>query len=295
MSKINILFIINPISGGKSKLALPELISAKLDKGKFDPLYRFTEHVGHGGEIVAEMGERFEVIVAVGGDGTINEVATKVKALGKTLGVVPFGSGNGLSRYLKIPMNTAAAIEVLNNYHVIAIDSAVLNGRHFFNMAGIGFDAHISAIFAGQKGRGLAGYIKLGLREVLAYQPDDYRLVIDGKTYERQAYVISFANSSQYGNNAFISPKASVTDGWLDVCIIKYIPFYKLPLLLYYMWSGKTDQSSMVEIIKGKRISVTRMKSAPVHIDGEPFFLDKDINITMEPLSLNIIVPEYEK
>ncbi|EDM34098.1 hypothetical protein PBAL39_05798 [Pedobacter sp. BAL39] len=295
MSKSNILFIINPISGGKDKLKIPALIDAHLDRSKFNANYSFTEYVGHASEIAEEAASKnFDIIVAVGGDGTINEIASKVMQQHKILGVLPFGSGNGLSRFLKIPMNTAKAIRVINDLNVSVIDTATFNQKSFFNMAGMGFDAHISAVFAGNKSRGLSGYVKLGMKEMLNYKAQEYRIEIDGKEYLRTAFVVSIANSSQYGNNAHIAPKASITDGLLDVCIIKSFPLYKITLLAYHMLRGSTDQSSLVEIIRGKDIRISRVADDAIHIDGEPYFMGKEIEVSIVPLSLNIITPAYE-
>ncbi|SMC73329.1 diacylglycerol/lipid kinase family protein [Pedobacter africanus] len=295
MSKSNILFIINPISGGKDKLRIPGLIDANLDRQKFNPNFAFTEYIGHASEIAEEAANKnFDIIVAVGGDGTINEVGTKVMQQHKILGILPFGSGNGLARFLRIPMNTVKAIKVINDLRVRQIDTATFNDKHFFNMAGMGFDAHISSVFAGNKGRGLSGYLKLGLREVLSYKPQTYHIVIDGKEYVRTAFVISLANSSQYGNNAHIAPAASVTDGLLDICIVKEFPMYKLPVLAYEMLNSKTDNSNLVEIIKGENIRIRRPKDDAIHIDGEPFFMGQEIAASIQPLSLNIITPDYE-
>ncbi len=295
MSKSNILFIINPISGGKDKLKIPALIDAHLDRSKFNANYSFTEYVGHASEIAEEAASKnFDIIVAVGGDGTINEIASKVMQHHKILGVLPFGSGNGLSRFLKIPMNTAKAIRVINDLNVSLIDTATFNQKSFFNMAGMGFDAHISSVFAGNKSRGLSGYVKLGLKEMLNYKAQEYRIEIDGKEYLRTAFVVSIANSSQYGNNAHIAPKASITDGLLDVCIVKAFPLYQITLLAYHMLRGSTDQSSLVEIIRGKEIRISRVADDAIHIDGEPYFMGKEIEVSIVPLSLNIITPAYE-
>ena len=295
MSKSNILFIINPISGGKDKLKIPGLIDANLDRSKFNANYSFTEYIGHASEIAEEAASKnFDIIVAVGGDGTINEIGTKVMQQNKILGILPFGSGNGLSRFLKIPMNTTQAIKVINDCKVRVIDTARFNDKCFFNMAGMGFDAHISSVFAGNKSRGLSGYLKLGFKEMLNYKPQTYHIYIDGKEYIRTAFVVSVANSSQYGNNAHIAPNASITDGLLDVCIIKEFPIYKIPVLAYHMLNGSADQSNMVEIIQGREIRIQRMSNDAIHIDGEPFFMGKEINVSIAPLSLNIITPDYE-
>lgn len=292
MAKSNILFIINPISGGKEKLKIPAIIDANLDRTLFNANFSFTEYVGHAAEIAEEAANKnFDIIVAVGGDGTINEIATKVMQQEKILGIIPFGSGNGLARSLKIPLNTARAIHVINALNVLKIDTGTFNDKFFFNMAGMGFDAHISSVFVGNKKRGFSGYLKLGLKEMINYKPETYHIRIDGKEYSREAFVVSVANSSQYGNNAHISPHASVRDGLLDVCIIKPFPLYKIPLLGYHMLNRSTDRSGMVEIIKGKDIHISRGEDAPIHIDGEPFFMGREIAITVSALSLNVIVP----
>lgn len=293
MSKTNILFVINPISGGKNKAGIPALIEKRLDRTKFLTNYSFTEYAGHASEIAEEAANKsFDVIVAVGGDGTINEVASKVMKYNKVLGIIPFGSGNGLARFLKIPLKPVDAIEIINGFNVKAIDSGLFNGKGFYNMAGIGFDAYISSVFAGDKSRGLTGYLKLGLKEVLNYKSQTYHLNIDGEEHTFKAFVISIANSSQYGNNAHIAPQASVTDGLLDICIIKEFSMLKLPKLAYEMISAATHKSNIVEIIKGKKVKITRLEEGPIHIDGEPFFMGREIEVSISPLSLNIIVPK---
>jgi diacylglycerol kinase (ATP) len=296
--KANILFIINPISGGKKKATLPGLITAYLDNAKYSPSYRFTEYQGHAAELAEEAAAKnFDVIVAVGGDGTINEVAAKVMQANKILGVIPFGSGNGLARFLKIPMRTKGAIEVLNDFNVQQIDVAKLNDKYFFNMAGMGFDAHISMVFASNKSRGLKGYMEMGLKEMISYKAQNYQIEIDGKNYTQNAFAVSIANSAQYGNNVYISPNSSITDGLLDVCIVKEFPRYKLPILAYQMVRATTDRSALVEIIQGKHIKIKRQKPDAIHLDGEPFLMDKDIEVVIFPLSLSIItkLPNIEQ
>ncbi|MES2448131.1 MAG: diacylglycerol kinase family protein [Bacteroidota bacterium] len=291
MLKANILFIINPISGGKDKYKLPSIIDSYLDKHKFNANFSFTEYIGHASEIAEEAANKnFDIIVAVGGDGTVNEVAPIVMKLNKTLGIIPFGSGNGLARFLKIPMDTKKAIQVINAFNSQVIDTAKLNNRYFFNMAGMGFDAHISSVFAGKKGRGLKGYIEMFLKEMNSYEPQNYQIEIDGKHLERNAYVISVANSSQYGNNVHISPKSSLTDGLLDLCIVKPFPLYKLPILAYQMIRKTTDQHDMVEIIRGKKIKITRIAEDSIHLDGEPFIMGEKIDIEVLPAALTVII-----
>lgn len=290
MLKSNILFIINPISGGKQKQKIPALIDAYLDRSKFNANFSFTSYIGHAAEIAEEAANKnFDIIVAVGGDGTINEIASKVIGQHKTLGIIPFGSGNGLARALNIPMNAKKAIQVINALHIVTIDAATLNNKYFFNMAGIGFDAHISAAFVGNKTRGLKGYLQMVLKEINSYPSETYEITIDGVAYKRNAFILSVANSSQYGNDVHISPKSKLNDGLLEVCIIKPLAWYKFPLLAYEMLMSKTHRSKFVEIISGKRISIVRIKENSIHIDGEPFFMGKQIEIEIIPSALNVI------
>lgn len=291
-TKINILFIINPISGGRGKLRIPDFIDQYLDKEKFSPNFVFSEYVGHAGELADEAATKnFDVIVAAGGDGTINEVASKVLKHKKILGILPLGSGNGLARFLRISKNLRYALSLINNFNVDEIDTAEFNTKCFFNLAGMGFDAHLSAVFSKDKKRGLSGYVKLGFKEVFNYKAQTYLLNIDGVAYTRKAFAISIANSSQYGNDVYIAPNASVKDGLLDVCIIKPFPIIKLPLLGYVMLRGKAETSDMIEIIKGKNIKITREKAGAVHVDGEPLQMGTEIEAVIKPLSLKVIVP----
>jgi diacylglycerol kinase (ATP) len=291
-TKINILFIINPISGGRGKLRIPDFIDKYLDKEKFSPNFVFSEYVGHAGELADEAAiKNFDVIVAAGGDGTINEVASKVLKHNKILGVLPLGSGNGLARFLNISKNLRYALSIINNFNIDEIDTAEFNNKCFFNLAGMGFDAHLSAVFSKDKKRGLSGYVKLGFKEVFNYKAQTYQLNIDGTDYTRKAFAISIANSSQYGNDVYIAPNASVKDGLLDVCIIKPFPILKLPVLGYVMLRGKAETSDMIEIIKGKNIKIIRETAGAVHVDGEPLQMGTEIQAVVNPLSLKVIVP----
>ena len=281
------LFIINPISGGKKKDGVPELIG-KYFEG--DSTIIFTKGVAHASEVAAASIQSYDMIVAVGGDGTVNEIASALVGSKATLGIVPCGSGNGLSRFLGIPMDIKEAILNLNTRRVACIDSAQANGKSFFNMAGIGFDAHISQVFATGKSRGFITYIKSSLQEVIKYRPQVYQIEIDGKMYEREAFMLSFANSSQYGNNAHISPYASVQDGLIDVCVIKPFPLYRFVELGIRMFNKTTNQSRFVEIIRGKHIVINRLTAGPLHLDGEPEMAGTKVEINIIPQSLKIVV-----
>ncbi|QKJ28588.1 diacylglycerol kinase family lipid kinase [Mucilaginibacter mali] len=287
--KQKILFIINPISGGKKKDAVPQLIQQYLDVEKYEYAIVYTAGVAHGRKLALEARGNYDVVVAVGGDGTINEIASALVGSSTVMGVIPFGSGNGLSRFLSIPMDIVGAVKNINNGRVETIDAGRLNGKYFFNMAGMGFDAHISEVFSHDKKRGFGTYIKSSFREINNYRSETYQLNIDGKEYTRQAFMLSFANSSQYGNNAHISPYASVQDGLLDVCVVKPFPLYKFIIMGLRMFTKTTDSSKYVEIIRGKHITVKREKEGAIHLDGEPQIAGTDIDIEVLPASLKLI------
>lgn len=288
--KKKILFIINPISGGKSKDRVPELVTRYLDNDIFDYEIKFTTAHGQAHEIASRAIGNAAIIVAVGGDGTVNEVASALVGSNVVFGILPFGSGNGLSRFLHIPMDTAEAIKNINHLHVEKMDAARINHQWFFNMAGMGFDAHISEVFSHEAHRGFATYIKSSLKEIANYKPQHYHLNIDGKEYDREAFMLSFANSSQYGNNAHVSPHASVQDGLIDVCVIKPFPLYRFPEMAVRMFTKTADKSEFVEIIRGRHVQVSRPEPAAVHLDGEPQMLGPDAEVEVVPSILNVLV-----
>jgi diacylglycerol kinase (ATP) len=287
------LFVINPVAGGKTKDHVPQLIQQHLNKEAVEPTIVFTEEAGHAHWLAKEASKTYDSIIAVGGDGTVNEVASAVVGSKAALGILPFGSGNGLARFLSIPMDTAKAIQTISNNQVEQIDAGQMNGKWFFNMAGMGFDAHISQVFSQKTKRGFITYFKSALQEIISYKSQSYHINIDGLTYDREAFMLSFANSSQYGNNAHVSPRASVQDGLLDVCVIKPFPLYRFPEMGLRMFTKTADTSRFVEIIRGKHIQVTRKAEGPAHIDGEPQILGKSTEINIIPLSLNVIVGDH--
>jgi len=290
------LFIINPISGGKKKEGVPDLIEKHLDAKALTPVIVFSDSVSHARQIAKDAVNKFGTVVAVGGDGTVNEIASAIVGTDTKLGIVPFGSGNGLSRFLHIPMDPVKAIQTLSAEHVEVIDSATLNGRPFFNMAGMGFDAHIAEVFSHDKKRGFITYIKSSFEEINKYKPEFYQLEIDGKLYEREAFMLSFANSSQYGNDAHISPHASVQDGLLDVCVIKQFPLWRFPEMGIRMVTKTADKTKYVEIIRGKHIHIKRIGPGPVHLDGEPRMEGAEVTVEIVPASLKVITGvDYKK
>jgi len=283
------LFIINPVSGGKKKDGVPDLIEKNLDKTVFEYNIVYSDGVSHAHILASEAINKFELVVAVGGDGTVNEVASAIAGSNTALGIIPYGSGNGLSRFLGIPMDAEKAIKTLNNWNLQSIDAAKANGEWFFNMAGMGFDAHISEVFSHEEKRGFSTYIKSSFREIVKYKPDTYHIEIDGVKYEREAFMLSLANSSQYGNNAHVSPSASVQDGLIDVCVIKPFPLWRFLEMGIRMFTKTAGSSKYVEIIKGRHIVIKRDHPGPMHLDGEPRIAGTGVEINVMPASLKII------
>ncbi|MGO3653075.1 MAG: diacylglycerol/lipid kinase family protein [Sphingobacterium sp.] len=290
MGKQRILFVINPISGGKKKTAFNKQVLEVLDLNRFDPTFKVTNHANHAYELArAGVAEGYDAVVAVGGDGTINEIGSALVGSNIPLGIIPEGSGNGLALYLGIPMNESAALRRINQMESTAIDCGKLGDRYFFNIAGIGFDASVSDRFASETFRGPVGYLRTVINVISSYKPRKYTLIIDGETYEREAFMISVANSPQYGNNAYIAPNASVNDGVLDVCVVHKFPLYALPLMVFHLFNRTVNQSEYVEIITGENITIKQEEGAPVHLDGEPMDLGNEIQIEVQKNALHII------
>ncbi len=290
--KIKIAFIINPIAGGKNKFHFSQTIEKNLDLSKFEYQIIQTERVNHAFDLTKiAIQEGAQIVVAVGGDGTINEIAAALVGTQTKLAIIPFGSGNGLARALKIPMNTSKALSIINQTNSDLIDVAKLNDNFFFNMSGLGFDAHISHVFSKDKKRGLLGYIKATFRELKNYQSENYQINIDGKLINERAFILSIANSSQYGNEAHIAPRAQLHDGLLDLIIVKPFPLILMPIMAFRLFTKSADRSKYLISLQGKSIQISNNKKSVIHLDGEAKLINESINISIQPLALNVIVP----
>lgn len=289
MAKKKILFIINPISGGKKKDKLPALIEKTLDQNKFEIHIKFTERPGHASELASQ--RNFDYYIAVGGDGTINEVASSLIHSTSCMGILPQGSGNGLARHVGISMNIAKAIDQLNTAREVAIDTCTVNGKPFVNMAGVGFDAHIGKMFAESTERGFKTYVVQTLSEFNSYRPEQYKLKFEGKELSSEAFLISFANSSQYGNNAYIAPEADLKDGLLDVCILKPFGALNVPGIGLRVFNKSIKQSKYYKGFKTKELVVERLQSGVAHLDGEPMQFGEKLEIKVVPASLKLLIP----
>jgi diacylglycerol kinase (ATP) len=286
------LVIINPVSGTNSKRDFPALLKKYINPDKHDISVQFTKHAGHATDLTKDAIEQsYDNVIAVGGDGTINEIARILVNTSVCLGIIPSGSGNGLARHFEIPLKTIEAIKALNNCNVEIADSGSLNGHPFFCTAGIGFDAHIGQKFSEADTRGLSTYVKTTLKEFIKYQPEIYQISTPKEQIKEQAFLITFANTNQYGNNAFIAPKANTQDGLLDVCILKPFPFYKVPQIGIKLFGGSIHQSKYMKTFQSDVIEITRFQAAAAHVDGEPIELGQNLEIKCIPSSLKILVP----
>jgi diacylglycerol kinase (ATP) len=291
--KEKIAFIINPKSGTASKKNIPELIDGHLDLTKFEPVIHFTQEAGHATRLTNKcLQQGISKIVAVGGDGTVNEVARALIHKNAALGIIPAGSGNGLARYLKVPLKTSEAIALLNHCNISAIDFGTINDHPFFCTCGVGFDAHIGNKFSESTKRGFWTYLKETVSAFFGYRSKKYTIKIDDQKFKTQAFMITVANAGQYGNDVYISPSADIRDGLLDLCILSPFPKIKAIDLGIKLFKRTIDKSRYLTVIRGKRISIKRKKKGEVHLDGEPAVMGKKLKIRIEDLGLKVLIPK---
>lgn len=289
----NIAFIINPISGTQNKKRLPKVITSLLDSTQWMPNIVFTEYAGHATELskqFAQMG--FDAVVAVGGDGTVNEVACGVRDSQTAMGVIPIGSGNGFARHLGIPLRIQGAIELINHSEPICVDYGMAEDKVFVTTCGTGFDAHIAYEFAQAGERGLKTYIEKILKEAFTYHAQTYRILLEdtGKEIEEKAFLITFANANQWGNNAKIAPKASMQDGKMDICIMSQHALLGSADLAIRLFTKTIDNSWFMDTLRSSQVTLLREQDGPFHLDGDPVKMPKDIRIRMIPDGLRVLV-----
>lgn len=292
MRKKQIRYIINPRSGAKGKAFLPAMIEQFTDKNEIDFEICFTEAPKHATVLARQAAEmKYDIVVAVGGDGSVNETAKGLLGSDTALGIVPTGSGNGMARHLKIPLHHPDSIRVVNQSHRARIDSATVNSEFCLGTFGIGFDAHIAHLFSMSTTRGYSTYVKLVLSEFYKYKPKTYRLDVDGQSFSKECFLLTFANSSQFGNNAVIAPFADISDGILEISMMRKFPLYSAPHLIYRLMHNTIHQSRYFERSIGKIIKVKNPGSLQGHIDGEPVTFQEDVTIAIVPASISVIIP----
>lgn len=295
--KKTITFILNPISGTTSKARIPELIGRTIDKDLFDYNIVFTERAGHATEIASDAADKGDdIVVAVGGDGTVNEVGRALIHTSTALAIVPCGSGNGLARHLMLPMNLKRSLETINKCVIHDLDYGVINDMPFFCTCGMGFDAFVSMKFAEAGKRGPITYVENVLREGLRYKPETYVISDETGTKIRKAFLISCANASQYGNNAYIAPHASMADGLLDIIIMEPFEMFDAPQISMDLFSKTIENNSKIKMLKSSRVLVKRENEGYIHFDGDPVMAGKEIEIHVEHKGIKMVVnPDADK
>ena len=288
--KKKIVFIMNPISGTSDKKDIPYLIEELLDKEQFDYSIRETEYAGHAYEIATESKEQgIDIVVAVGGDGTVNEVGRALVHSNTALGIIPTGSGNGLARHLLIPMKIKGAIQVLNDCEITDLDYGIINEHTFFCTCGVGFDAFISEKFAEAGKRGPITYLENILKEGLKYEPETYEIEAENGTIKKKAFLISCANASQYGNNAYIAPQASMSDGMIDVIIMEPFDALEASQISIEMFNKTLDKNNKIKTFRSKEIKIYRKAPGVIHYDGDPIDTGKEIVVTLKEKGIKIL------
>lgn len=277
------LLIINPISGTLPKEGLEERVTTRLHPAGFSVETVVTERAGHGAELAAKAAsEGYYAVLAAGGDGTVNEIASRLRGSETALGILPYGSGNGLARHLMTSIDVDNALNVIAKDQVKACDYGTVNGIPFFCTFGLGFDANVSLEFARMSSRGLFSYIKSALSQWVKYSPVEYTIrAFDGNENHEvtvKAFIVAVCNASQYGNNAFIAPHASICDGMLDVVIIHSGNPLTRALAGAQLFTGRIDHNLLIETLRVNRASIHRFPG-PAHVDGEPRMMPETINV----------------
>lgn len=294
--KKQIVFIVNPISGTQGKKTILKWIDERLDRSCYDYKVVKTEYAGHATEIAANaVNEGIDIVVSIGGDGTINETARSLVHTNTALGIIPCGSGNGLARHLHIPMEPKAAIDILNEGYQIPMDYGKINDIPFFCTCGVGFDAFVSLKFADSGKRGLLTYLENTLHESLTYEPETYEIENEEGTVKHKAFLIACGNASQYGNNAYITPQASLTDGLMDVTILEPFTVLDVPSLSFQLFNKTIDQNSRIKTMRAKKIKIHRSKPGVFHFDGDPIMGNEDLEVEIIPHGLNVITSSKKK
>ena len=296
MNKKSLLFLINPKSGIHSKRSIPKLIEACIDKNKFDYAIAETKYIAHACELTkCAVEQNVSAVVAVGGDGTVNEVARSLAGTDTALGILPCGSGNGFARHLGIPMDIKKALDFINRSETIAVDYGKINGTPFFCTCGMGFDALVSRSFAEGKRRGFIGYINKALHDLAIYEPEVYEIESEQGAVKNKAFLIACGNAAQYGNNVYISPQASMKDGLLSVTILEPFSIVDIPILVGQVLSNSIDQNSHIKTLNTKWLKVRRKNPGIVHFDGEPVEMDAELFVEAVPNGMKVLaVPDWD-
>ncbi len=284
-----VTFIVNPISGGKDKKDVLAAIGRYLDLSECSYEVLQTGRAGDAESWARK--SRADIVVAVGGDGTVSEVAKGLLGSEKALGIIPCGSGDGLALHLGISRDPVRAVKTLNAACVARIDVGRMDGRPFFCTAGVGLDADVAFDFARSGRRGLGTYVTTAWDNWKHRRPETYVVETDTETWAGPAMFVTVANANQWGNEARIAPKASLCDGLLDVTVVQPFATVEIPDLAARLMAGKADSSRHVRTFRSARVHLHREHPGPAHYDGDPFEAGTDLELDILPGSLQVVIP----
>jgi diacylglycerol kinase (ATP) len=296
-SPMHTLYIINPTSGNVLAKQKKEIAQRIISKYFPNDKVICTEYTGHATEICEKYRDKVWSIVAVGGDGTVHEIATALQWTDTPMGIIPAGSGNGFSYALHIPSNVTKAVRTIKQWHTKTIDLLRVNDTICNNISGIGFDAHIAEKFPTMPRRWLLSYIKLMMREFAAYSPQKYTIQIDEKEpVELETFLLTIANGTQRWNGAQIAPYADFADGKLDITHMSAKPtVMSILFFVARLYTKSVQKHPHIDYQQAKKILITTDSgSIQAHIDGEPKQLEK-LDIQILPNALTVIVPRPYK
>ena len=290
--KPQIIFIVNPFAGHGSKAKIPALINNTVNKAKFDYDLVFTKHGGHAAELAEQAkNEGVDAVVSVGGDGTVNEVASALIYSDTALGIIPGGSGNGLSSHLGIGRNARKALDVIDRFETKIIDTATVNDRFYVNMAGVGIDGLVAYKTKQSSKRGFSTYLKGALTEAIKYKNQVYKVEIEGKEYEGKFLSINVANGSMFGYNFTIAANADTSDGLVDALMIHDAHKFDYFGNAWRFWAGRIHKSKFASLKKTSSIKVTSYDDSYIHIDGEGYpWKAGELDFKVMKESLKVIV-----
>ena len=294
--KRKILFVHNPNSGSYRLIPVIPIIERFVNRDLYDFKIINTQYRGHAKELAQEYAAKnYDAVIAVGGDGTVNEVGCGLIGTDTALGIIPCGSGNGLARHLGIPLDPFKAVKWLDKSTFKSIDYGMIEDQPFFCTCGVGFDAKVSDTFSKANTRGVLTYLESIMKEIATYHNETYKLSFDNSSETFEAFFITCANAEQWGNNAYIAPTASLQDGVLDVIAAHPFSVIDAPLIAFQLFNRQIDKNPNVSVRKCHRVTITRDSEGPAHFDGEPVMLGKEIHVEIVPGGLKALIPDKHR
>lgn len=291
MKKLRLL--INPIAGHGFAPKIAALVDRSSLSTRYEVDVQTTEYPGHAAELTADaVREGYAAVVAAGGDGTVNEVARELVFTNTALGIIPAGSGNGLARHLGYSLKYPQTLEQLSHALPAKIDSLSINNMFAVNVSGFGFDGLVAWRFNHEGKRGLSSYTRIALSEYFKYPSITFQIQVDDLLLEKEAHMLVIANASQFGNAAVIAPGAKLNDGKVDLVIVRRPPALELPAMFYRLFTGKLRDNKFIKTLTCSSFTATSNRPIHLHIDGEAHREISELKVTVQPDSLNILLPK---